>query len=107
MKMMVVTESFELDGELYKAGITRCVPEHEAVQRFPKHFKPARGSGLADRSGSEYRMHDQHGRGHALYTAEQVADALEQRKGQLARAAARPESREEGTMPYTSGRPRS
>jgi hypothetical protein len=39
--MVSPVESFEFEGEIYRAGRTRCVPDHRAVERFPHLFRPA------------------------------------------------------------------
>jgi hypothetical protein len=38
--MVSPVESFEFEGEIYRAGRTRCVPDHRAVERFPHLFRP-------------------------------------------------------------------
>jgi hypothetical protein len=39
--MVSPVESFEFEGEIYRAGRTRCAPDHRAVERFPHLFRPA------------------------------------------------------------------
>ena len=38
--MVAPVENFEFEGELWEAGLTRCVPEHRAVEHFPHLFRP-------------------------------------------------------------------
>jgi hypothetical protein len=38
--MVSPVERFEFEGEIYRAGRTRCVPDHRAVERFPHLFRP-------------------------------------------------------------------
>ena len=37
--MLIATESFDLDGNEIRAGITRCSPDAEAIQRYPEKFR--------------------------------------------------------------------
>ncbi|MFL5782447.1 MAG: phage major capsid protein [Thermoleophilaceae bacterium] len=82
MNQLVARRTFstEYDGETIQitAGRTRIAPDHPLASENPDAWKPVRGQTLTRRDGSEYRGIDHDGQRKALYTGEQVADAVEE-----------------------------
>jgi HK97 family phage major capsid protein len=82
MNQLVARRTFstEYDGETIQitAGRTRIAPDHPLAGENPDAFEPVANRMLTRRDGSEYRGIDHDGQRKALYTGEQVADAVEQ-----------------------------
>lgn len=73
--MLIATESFDLDGNEIRAGITRCSPDAEAIQRYPEKFRDdPDGPPGAAAIRTEMRADDRHRRpaGDRLPLAEEL-----------------------------------